>query len=623
MTQMPPGLAPALERLRRGDLAGARAEAEAASRRHPRVAPLRAFAGLLAAQGGDPAAAIPHFEAALAADPADLATRINLAGALVATGALERAGAVCAGGPRDPKLLRLAAYVHQQQGRPAEAASAYEAVVSAFPDDFESLNNLGNVRAELGDNDGAIDALARAIALSPGHPQMYRNLSERLSRAERFEERQALMRDAARRFPGDAEILAELGLAEASVREFAAAEQAYRSALRLAPGSSEAWLELGLLLENLNRVDDLAALLDEAEARGHAAPEMAFLKAWALRRQGRFEEAMPIAESVPETIHPARRWQLIAELADRLGRPAQAFAAFEEMNRAALATRPPPRGPSYREIVAANAALITPDQVAAWTRVEVDDAPRAPIFIVGFPRSGTTLLDTLLMNVPSLHVLEELPVLHGVEGELGGDARLAGLSPAEANRLRRRYFEELERVAAVPAGRDVVDKNPLHMTRLPLIHRLFPDARVIFVERHPCDSLLSCFMSNFQLNLAMRSFTDLEEAARTYDAAFDAWARAESLLPLRVHRVRYENMVEDLEAEMRPLLAFLGLEWDAHVLDNQRSAAKRDHIRTASYAQVTEPIYKRSKGRWERYRPQLEAVLPLLAPWAERMGYEI
>jgi hypothetical protein len=130
-------------------------------------------------------------------------------------------------------------------------------------------------------------------------------------------------------------------------------------------------------------------------------------------------------------------------------------------------------------------------------------------------------------------------------------------------------------------------------------------------------------MASFQLNQAMRSFTTLEEAARTYDAVFDAWTRAEAVLPLDVHRIRYERMVEDLEGEMRDLLAFLGLPWDPAVLDNRAAAAKRDHIRTASYSQVSEPIYKRAAGRWERYRKQLEPVLPILAPWAERMGYPI
>jgi hypothetical protein len=82
-------------------------------------------------------------------------------------------------------------------------------------------------------------------------------------------------------------------------------------------------------------------------------------------------------------------------------------------------------------------------------------------------------------------------------------------------------------------------------------------------------------------------------------------------------------MVEDLEGEMRPLLEFLGLPWDEKVLDNRASAAKRDHIRTASYSQVTEPIYRRAAGRWQRYQPQLAPVLPILAPWAERMGYDL
>jgi tetratricopeptide (TPR) repeat protein len=402
-----------------------------------------------------------------------------------------------------------------------------------------------------------------------------------------------------------------------------AAERAYREAIRLTPGFTPAFLELGLLLENLNRIDDLAALVAEARARGVDAPELDLIRGWALRRQGRFEEAMALAETVPDSINPIRRAQLIAELADRLGDPDRAFAAFEEMNRASVEAKPAPSGPTYRQTVAAASALVTPERVAGWTKVDVDLAPPGPVFIVGFPRSGTTLLDTLLMNLPDLHVLEELPVLRQVETALGGEERLATLDSAEANRLRARYFEALGEIASPPPGRTIVDKHPLHMARMPLIHRLFPDARIVLVERHPCDAVLSCFMANFQLNHAMRSFTDLEEAARTYDTVFDAWTRAETLLPLAVHRVRYERMVEDLEAEMRPLLAFLGFEWDAQVLDNRAAAAKRDHIRTASYSQVTEPIYRRSAGRWERYRKHLAPVLPILAPWAERMGYDI
>jgi hypothetical protein len=227
------------------------------------------------------------------------------------------------------------------------------------------------------------------------------------------------------------------------------------------------------------------------------------------------------------------------------------------------------------------------------------------------------------MNLPDLHVLEEMPVLRQVEVALGDETRLATLDSAGANALRASYFDALAQIAPVPPGKTIVDKHPLHMARMPLVHRIFPDAKIAFVERHPCDAVLSCFMANFQLNHAMRSFVTLEEAARTYDIVLDAWTRAEALLPLDVHRVRYERMVEDLEGEMRALLAFLGLPWDPDVLDNRAAAAKRDHIRTASYSQVTEPIYRRSAGRWQRYRRQMEPVLPILAPWVERMGYDL
>jgi tetratricopeptide (TPR) repeat protein len=542
-------------------------------------------AGLAAARAGDPAAAIRHFRRALAGAPDDVPTRCNLAVALLSVGALDEAGDVLAAGGADPRLQRLAAYVHQQHGRLAEAAIAYEAVLSAFPDDWESFNNLGNVRRELGDLDGAIRAFRQAIGLRPDLVEMVFNLSNALGAAERHEERLAVMREAARVGAGDARVQTEYGVAAAEARDFTAAEGAYRAAIAAAPGFTPAYVELGLLLETQNRLDALEALLASAPD----APELGFLRAWLLRRQGRFAEALPLAEAAPASIEPARRAQLLGEIHDRLGDAPRAFAAFSEMNRAAL----PP----------------------SWSPADVEGAPPSPAFLLGFPRSGTTLLDTLLLNLPGLHVLEELPVLDAVER--------AARASADSNALRAGYFEALAALSPPRPGQLVIDKFPLHMARAPLIHRLFPDARIVFVERHPCDAVLSCFMANFQLNHAMRSFTDIAEAALLYDAVMDAWTRARALLPLDVHTIRYERMVADLEGEMRPLLAYLGQPWDPKVLDNSAAAVGRDYIRTASYAQVAEPIYARAAGRWQRYRDQLAPVLPILAPWAERLGYEM
>jgi Flp pilus assembly protein TadD len=623
MTSVQATLAPAIERLRRGDFPGARAAAEEALARAPADPALLEFLGLVATRMGTPADAIPYFQRWLERAPEDKRARVNLATALVAAGRLEEAAGLCDAAAGDPKLQRLAGYAHQQLGEMEAAASAYEAAVALRDDDFESWNNLGNVRAAKGDLQGAATALGQAIALRPEVVPIYLNLSEVLAQADQPEARRALMRQAAQNAPTDPQVQMELGLAEVGAADFDAGQRALREAIRLNPASVIAYVELGVVLDNLNKVDELDDLVRQAAASDVSGAELDFLKAFALRRQGRFEEALPLAEATPPTVSPVRRAQLIAEVNDRLGHSERAFRAYGEMNAAALATRPVLEGPSYRSMVTASAALMTPERLASWPQVEVDLVPPSPAFIVGFPRSGTTLLDTLLMNLPQLHVLEEQPVLFEVEQVLGDEERLAVLTSDEVNALRRGYFEALAEIQPGPEGTRIVDKFPLHMAKMPLIQRLFPDARIIFVERHPCDAVLSCFMSNFQLNKAMRSFVDLEEAARTYDAVFDHWTRAADLLPLSVHRVRYERMVEDLEAEMRPLLEFLGVPWDPQVLDNQASAAKRTHIRTASYAQVAEPIYRRSAGRWARYREQMKPVLPILATWAERMGYAI
>src|SRR5207253_6423627 len=170
--------------------------------------------------------------------------------------------------------------------------------------DFEAWNNLGNVLAAAGELDSAIDAFQRAIELRPDIVEMVINLSDVLARAERVGARVRVMQEAARVAPDDARVQTELGLAEAAARDFDAAERAFRAAVRLDRHATSAWLELGLLLENLNRIDELAALVAEAEAAGETGPEIGFLKAWALRRQNRFAEALPLAEATPDTINP-------------------------------------------------------------------------------------------------------------------------------------------------------------------------------------------------------------------------------------------------------------------------------------------------------------------------------
>ena len=547
----------------------------------------------------------------------------------------------------------------QSQGRLAEAEAAYRRLVERDPGDFESWNNLGNVHVAAGELEAAVAALEQAASLRPDLPMIRLNLAGALARAGRLQESLAQNEKAARDapddlaclvelsraharlgqhdsvlapldralalHPGQPGLLVELGLAQAGRGAFAEAEAAYREAIRHQPGFAPAWLYLGILLEHSNRADELAPLLDSAEANRVPAAELALIRAFMLRRQGDFAGALAAAHSVPPGIEPLRRAQLIGESIDRLGDSAAAFEAFAAMNRIALAGWPAAREAAavYRSGLDQRLAGITPDWYASWTPAAPPPERASPIFLMGFPRSGTTLLDTLLMGHSRLHIVEEKPLLQPVREWMGAIERLAGLTEEELALLREVYFDTLDAEDPPPPGKRVVDKMPLNIAELPVIHRLFPDARIILALRHPCDVVLSCFTTNFGLNRAMANFLDLGDAARLYDLVMRCWTRCSEVFPLQVHELRYEDLVEDPEAAIRPLLDFLGLDCEAAMLDHRRAAASRGYVASASYAQVTEPLYDRSRGRWTRYREQLREVIPLLSPWVERFGYSL
>jgi hypothetical protein len=285
-------------------------------------------------------------------------------------------------------------------------------------------------------------------------------------------------------------------------------------------------------------------------------------------------------------------------------------------------SEPEQRGADYRGLIKTQLASLTPDWATSWRDEKIDERP-SPVFLVGFPRSGTTLLDTILMSHPSTEVLEEEPALVHAIDAFGSFGDIADATAETVKRGRDAYFETVRSITPLEPGKLLIDKNPLSMNNVPMIRRLFPDAKIVLALRHPCDVVLSCFVTNFKANAGMASFLKLETAAELYDLSFSYFERACELLNPPVHRVVYENIVADRDRELRPLFGFLGLPWDERVLDHQSTARSRGHIKTASYAQVVEPIYTRSSGRWRNYRSHLEPILPVLKPWIDKFGYEI
>ncbi len=616
--QPPQELMAAMEKMRTGDHRGAIQLAEAALPTARDRVPFLALAGLGALRAREPARAIPHLRELLDIRPEDNASRLNLANALIETGDLDGALALARQAP-DGVLARVEGFVLQQRGEMEEAATAYRRAVQNNPADLASWNNLANVFAARGEFAEAIEAFRQAITIAPVNLELYLNLADVLRRADRGEARLKVMRDAQELAPLDRRVLTELAMAQAHVEDLDGAVATLEDAVARYPEFGESHIELGRLYEALNRVDDLAAFIERTDL-SNAPPEAAFLFAWQAQRENRFDDAAALAETIPETIHPMRRLHLVGSIADRRDDAATAFSAFTSMNAEALADSPPREGPSFRESIEEDLCRWSPGWAASWNEVEIDDGPPDPIFLVGFPRSGTTLLDTMLMGLPQLSVLEEKPMIARLLHALG-DADLAQLPADRIVELRASYFASA-REFGWDEERWLLDKHPLNMVRAPLIHRLFPRARFILAERHPYDVVLSCFMANFQLNFAMRSFTELDEAARTYDAVFSSWERARALFAIDAHPVRYERLVEDSRAELAPLVRWLGLEWDDRLLAHDETAKTRGRVRTASYSQIGEALYTRARYRWRRYADQLAPVIPILRPWAARLEYE-
>jgi hypothetical protein len=260
---------------------------------------------------------------------------------------------------------------------------------------------------------------------------------------------------------------------------------------------------------------------------------------------------------------------------------------------------------------------------AHWSQVPADLTAPGPIFLLGFPRSGTTLLDQALSAHPDIEVLEEFELFDEVRRDWVDGPKLqalAELSVSDVQTARQQYLTALTGQRQQPHRARVVDKLPLNLIYLFLIHRLFPKAPVLFLVRDPRDVCLSCFFQSFELQGAMPYFLDLQQTAEYYSAAMLLARQSMDQISNPVFFQRYENLVTDFEPSMRAILDFLELPWSDEIRLYRQKAQQRS-IDTPSYQQVTRPLYSDAIGRWRHFSEQMEPLDRSLGPWIEHFGY--
>jgi tetratricopeptide (TPR) repeat protein len=523
------------------------------------------------------------------------------------------------------------AHVLRANGQLEDAVHAYQRALQRSPGFRAALLNLGITLLALEQGVVALATFERLLARYPDLDEGWINRGLCLHLLGRGEEAADCYRAILARNPRHALAHYYLGTLLNEQLHSEAARLHLETALQLAPDDADAAAELVGLLEQTNQIAAAEQRLAQARRSAPQHPGLAMEAARLARRGGRLDEAAGLLQGIDVRRLPPRTAQLYwferGQLHDRRGEAAAAIQAFDAGN-ALAAQSPRRRGIDPAAFPRRCAAL------RDWLRSAGDPAADAPamaplpfrlVFLVGMPRSGTTLLDTMLDAHPEVASIEEKPTLERLLPQLPGGAHylpyLATLDVATRDGLRARYREALAPYLAPGFQGLVLDKLPLRLLHLPLIRALFPEARLLFALRHPCDVVLSNYMQQYVPNEAFIHFDTLAASAATYDRVMQAWTAMLERWSLAPQVVRYEALVADPEAVLRDTCGYLGLDLHPAMLDTRQRLAGRGRIQTNSYQQVAEAVYQRAAGRWQAYRPWFTPLLPLLAPHVERFGY--
>jgi tetratricopeptide (TPR) repeat protein len=521
------------------------------------------------------------------------------------------------------------------QGDIVGAAALAEKALAAGLSNPMILNLAAWSREETGDYRGAHRLLKKALELAPGDVAVMGAIGAVLRKEGRLDQALAVLDRVIAIEPRHSAAWLERGYTLDALRSEQAASESYSRAIAIDPDMAPA----------LAKLADGAAKRGEKEAgRAFAARALAInpLEPAAVFALATMEIEEGEGAKAAERLHAllnsnlkdddrTRSMTLLGDALDRNGRPSEAFEAYRQAQlnfRAAYSAllAPGPDRPSHRAFIETIAAHVerSPKMSARALSSPVAGAAATHVFLLGYPRSGTTLVENILASAPDVVALEERDTLLDADLALvpndGVMPDLDSLDPTLVDELRAKYWERVRYLGAEAEGRTFVDMNPFNGIKLPVIARLFPDARILIMRRDPRDVVLSCFRVNFTPSPAAYAFSDLEETARHYDALMRLIELCRERLPLAFHEIRYDRLVADFETTVRAFADFIGIRWtdDFHAFD--KTAQKRG-VRTASATQVRRGLYD-GGGRWRRYEDQLAPILPVLEPWVKRFGFK-
>lgn len=424
-------------------------------------------------------------------------------------------------------------------------------------------------------------------------------------------------------------------------RNPAIAEQYLQQAVNLPDATPQACVKLAVLYERLRRIPEASDLISRALKLNPACPEALLVQARLERMAGRLEAARQIMESfihqpIGDVLTRSQSWYELAVILDRQGIYDEAMAAFLEAKKP---LQPQAAGQLaelkiFRARLKVMESQVSAEQFRRWAATAPDLAPGQRLaLLTGHARSGTTLLEQVLDAHPDIVSAEETtnfidyafaPLRRAHPPDAYMLPVLEAADAAALQSARRDYLRAMELSLGTPiASRLLIDKNPTHSFLIPGFLRVFPETKFLIALRDPRDVVLSCFMQPhpLPLNAVTAANLSLADTAQDYTDLMGIWRTLAPLMPAPFLEIRYEDVVADLESAARKTLNFLGLPWDSKVLGFNEHA-RRKLVRSPTYADVTQPVYTRAKGRWRNYQKYLEPHLAKLEPFVKAFGYE-
>ncbi len=512
-----------------------------------------------------------------------------------------------------------------------EAIKLFGDALKLNPKSFEVCSKLGLLSFQLGDLDNSINYFKKTLLLDPKSSLAYSNLGLIYSKLNNQDLALENYLKACEIDPKNFIVNYNLANHFFSNNDDKNAEKYYQLSIELNPQHFYPYNNLFQLYDRSNNLEKLEKIFSNILKLFGRSSQVQFLEGTLQFKKKNYKETIKIFKSLVLNKHDYQKNVLItnilAKCHDHLGSYPDAYKYYSLSNKIIENTfKNKFNKNEFNNRVSKRLSYISNVKKELFIDTEIYDERSDPVFLIGFPRSGTTLLDTILRTHKSIEVMEEKLLVEDLMNQLNHyiNNNLLNLNSINKNiikKLRDLYFKKREAIVSSKNNSIIIDKLPLNIIYIAELNKIFPKSKFIFALRNPYDSVLSCFMQPFLPSNAMSNFYNLKDASNFYDLIMNLWDKYQQNLNLNLKIIKYEDVVNNFDSSIKELLKFLDVEWTNDLRNFYLTASKRGIINTPSFNQVNKPLYKDSISRWKNYSDKFSDIDFKLERWVKKFNY--